>query len=256
MSSLNKSLFSIPTISIALILCYVIWFAADKDSPIEKPSALEPNSPAVLRSGILTANTIPTLPNSTIIEALNQSSNWNDLYWTDQSDLIINHELLKLFCDYLTNSDIFYNELKLSDLDKNSTALLQGLHSKLPEKAFNQAESLVLNFKTYLIEHDELLARQGMRLDTIRLDSIDLNRLANWHQQRKLLRQRIFGMTVSTAWFDNDEAQLQQAIAELAKSATLPLQSQEDVADHGIDQAKMMNDRLLHALKFLLKHRD
>ncbi len=87
------------------------------------------------------------------------------------------------------------------------------LKNKLPPTAYDEAVQIVDHYQAYMRAHDELLA--GQDFGTQRNAAPDLKRVAAWRTQRDRLRQAMFGDAVKQAWYQNDDAQLEQALEEL-----------------------------------------
>lgn len=132
-----------------------------------------------------------------------------ELYATEQQQLIINSALLDVLNLYLLAPD-FTGQLQ---------PLANYLNQHLPELAARQALQIAQQYQAYIGEHDQLLAAQNLSTT-----ASDLNRIGSWQQQRLRLRQRLLGEQLQQAWYQNEEAQLQQALDELhlARALTQP----------------------------------
>ena len=130
-----------------------------------------------------------------------------ELYATEQQQLIINPALLDVVNFYLLAPD-FTGQLQ---------PLANYLNQQLPEIAARQALQIAQQYQVYIGEHDQLLAAQNLSAT-----ASDLNRIGNWQQQRLRLRQRLLGEQLQQAWYQNEEAQLQQALDELHLARALP----------------------------------
>ena len=142
----------------------------------------------------------------------------DELFTTEQQDLIVNPGFLYLLNSYLLPSP------GAAQVD----ALNAHLKTSLPPKAFAQAAEIVQHYRHYIIEHDQLLDAQGLQLQSneregvASLNSLDVNRIVSWQQQRLRLRERLLGEDVTIAWFQNDDANLLQAIDDLKLLRAMP----------------------------------
>jgi lipase chaperone LimK len=141
-----------------------------------------------------------------------------DLAATEDGKLIINSSLLEV---------IDYFLLEQPEANRAS-ALTSHLQSKLPAPAFQEAVKLVGQYQAYMAAHDNLLATQSLGVPGWPVQSPDLNRIANWCEQRDRLRRRMLGDQVTQAWYQNEDAQLKQVLDELqqARAGTSDAQDQ------------------------------
>ena len=91
--------------------------------------------------------------------------------------------------------------------------LLAELRLRLPGPAFDAASLLLDRYIRYMQVHDAQLAA---RWSFAPLPD-DLASLAGWLAQREQLRQSLLGVEATRAWFQNSNAQIQQALDELAQ---------------------------------------
>jgi len=131
-----------------------------------------------------------------------------ELAATEDGKLIINASLLET---------IDYFLLEQPDADR-ANALTSHLQSKLPAPAFQEAVKLVGQYQAYMVAHDNLLATQSLGVSAGSTQSPDLNRIANWCEQRDRLRRRMLGDQVTEAWYQNEDAQLKQVLDELQQA--------------------------------------
>ncbi|PTB20319.1 hypothetical protein C9I57_13335 [Trinickia symbiotica] len=117
--------------------------------------------------------------------------------------LIVNGALLGLIDSFLLeNSD-----------DDRADQLRRYLKGKLPAPAYGEAMEIVERYQTYMKAHDDLLAAQNLGHGRD-VSAIDIDRIAIWRQQRDRLRRSILGDDVVQAWYQNDDAQLDQVLQE------------------------------------------
>lgn len=119
-------------------------------------------------------------------------------------NLAINSELLAVLDFFL-----------IEQSDDGEAAMEDYFASRLSNHAHRQAGEIARNYRSYMAEHDRQLAVQN-------LTSRDMSRIANWVSQRARLRMLTIGGAASTAWYQNDDAQLQQALNELGSNAVSP----------------------------------
>jgi hypothetical protein len=117
--------------------------------------------------------------------------------------LIVNGALLELIDSFLlANAD-----------DDRADRLRRYLKGKLPAPAYGKAMQIVERYQAYMKAHDDLLAAQN--LGRVRdASAVDIDRIAIWRQQRDRLRAGILGDDVVRAWYQNDDAQLDQVLQE------------------------------------------
>lgn len=121
---------------------------------------------------------------------------------TENRELVVNSELRELIDSFL---------LEKPD-DDRADQLKAYLKSRLPLPAYGEAMRILERYQAYMKAHDELLLAQRLNL-SIGSD-VDIERIEVWCQQREHLRQRMLGAPLARAWYQNDDAQLDQAIAE------------------------------------------
>ncbi|PPK42041.1 hypothetical protein B0G57_12250 [Trinickia symbiotica] len=117
--------------------------------------------------------------------------------------LILNGALLDLIDSFLLqNAD-----------DDRVDQLRRYLKGKLPTAAYGEAVGIVERYQTYMKAHDDLLAAQNLG-HVGDASAIDIDRIAIWRQQRDRLRRSILGDDIVQAWYQNDDAQLDQVLQE------------------------------------------
>ncbi|NVH78111.1 hypothetical protein FSB08_38040 [Paraburkholderia sp. JPY432] len=121
----------------------------------------------------------------------------------ENHELIVNAALLDLINSFL---------LRKTD-DDRADQLRTYLKSELPSPAYGEAERIVERYQAYMRAHDELLAAQHLAGATD-ASALDIELVAVWCQQRDRLRRSILGDTVVQAWYQNDDAQLDQVLQE------------------------------------------
>ncbi|MGF6264717.1 hypothetical protein OKW49_005645 [Paraburkholderia youngii] len=126
----------------------------------------------------------------------------------ENHELIVNAALLDLINSFL---------LRKTD-DDRADQLRIYLKSELPSPAYGEAERIVERYQAYMRAHDELLAAQHLAGATD-ASAVDIERVAVWCQQRDRLRRSILGDTVVQAWYQNDDAQLDQVLQEWRQRA-------------------------------------
>jgi lipase chaperone LimK len=141
-----------------------------------------------------------------------------ELAATEDGKLIVNSSLLEV---------IDYFLLEQPDANRAS-ALTSHLQNKLPASAFQEAVKLVGQYQAYMAAHDNILATQNFGVPGGPIQSPDLNRIANWCEQRDRLRRRMLGDQVTEGWYQNEDAQLKQVLDELqqARAGTSDAQDQ------------------------------
>ena len=205
--TLLRPLLSIAAVSSLLLL----WHnCSQNDAPTSPQRHSEVTDYAVFGPGQMSAqlSTQPvTTTNSDVQADQHPSLPLGELYATEQQQLIINSALLDVINFYLLAPD-FAGQLQ---------PLANYLKLHLPELAARQALQIAQQYQVYIGEHDQLLAAQNLSATTS-----DLNRISSWQQQRLRLRQRLLGEQLQQAWYQNEEAQLQQALDELRLAQTMP----------------------------------
>ena len=154
----------------------------------------------------------PSLPAPSLDSPVDQNTALpaGELYATEQQDLIINPALLAVFNFYLL----------APDSATSHTPLENYLNSRLPAQAARQAMQIAEQYEHYIGAHDQLLAAQNLM--NLPVSALDPNRLDSWQQQRLRLRQRLLGEQLEQVWYQNEEAQLQQALDELRQARLAP----------------------------------
>ncbi|WP_245964841.1 hypothetical protein [Trinickia dinghuensis] len=121
--------------------------------------------------------------------------------------MIANSALLELIDSFL---------LEKTDGDR-ADQLKAYLKRSLPSPAYGEAMQIVERYQAYMKAHDDLLAAQ--HFGAIDASTVDVERIEVWRQQRDRLRQSMLGEQVAQAWYQNDDARLDQAIAEWRQRA-------------------------------------
>ncbi|HWV07791.1 hypothetical protein [Ralstonia sp.] len=121
---------------------------------------------------------------------------------TEQQTLVVDTALLNVFNTFLLKPD-----------GDRAEQLAVYLKSKLPPTALAEAVQLAERYQAYMQAHDELLAAQHLS-GNIQAATVDIDRIAIWREQRDRLRQRVLGDRVVQAWYQNDDAQLDQVLQE------------------------------------------
>jgi hypothetical protein len=124
------------------------------------------------------------------------------LVLTENRELVVNSELRELIDSFL---------LEKTD-DDRADQLKVYLKSRLPLRAYDEAMQILKRYQAYMKAHDDLLSAQHLNVSVG--SNIDIGRIEVWRQQREQLRQRILGAPLALALYQNDDAQLDQAIAE------------------------------------------
>ncbi|TKC86067.1 hypothetical protein FAZ69_22165 [Trinickia terrae] len=127
---------------------------------------------------------------------------------TENHELIVNSALLDLINFFL---------LGQQDGDR-ADQLKAYLKANLPSPANSEAVRIVGRYQAYMKAHDDLLAAQNLG-DATDASTVDIDRIAIWRQQRDRLRQSMLGAQVVQAWYQNDDAQLDQVIGEWRQRA-------------------------------------
>ncbi|MGN6141877.1 MAG: hypothetical protein ACTHNV_23525 [Ralstonia sp.] len=160
----------------------------------ENPAAVEPHA-----SG---ADLISPAPNRMPITTSAGGGDAPALTITAQQTLVVDTALLNVFNTFLLKHD-----------DDRAEQLKAYLSSKLPPTASAEAVRLAERYQAYMHAHDELLTAQHLSSD-MQAATVDIERIAVWREQRDRLRQRLLGDRVVKAWYQNDDAQLDQVLQE------------------------------------------
>ena len=123
------------------------------------------------------------------------------------------------------------------------TALRGYMASHLPPAASKDAVQIAEQYGIYMQRHDSQIAAQNFSTGTGTGTGTtlvpDTNRIATWLQQRTRLRHEVLGDAVTQAWYQNEDAQLQQALGELRQRAAANIQyveqPQDPVASASVD---------------------
>jgi lipase chaperone LimK len=129
---------------------------------------------------------------------------------TGNQQLLVNTALLNVINFFL---------LEQPDADR-AAGLQAYLQSKLPAAAYGQAMQIVGNYQRYMTAHDDLLSAQNLE-GTSQITSLrNVERINIWREQRDRLRLSMLGADVVQAWYQADDTQLQQVLAELQQRAS------------------------------------
>lgn len=149
---------------------------------------------------------------------------------TEQQALVVDTALLNVFNAFLLKPD-----------DDRANQLRGYLKSKLPPPAYAEAMQLAERYQTYMQVHDELLAAQHLNGNML-ASTVDVERIAIWREQRDRLRQRLLGDRAVQAWYQNDDAQLDQVLQEwrqrVADAQGAPSQGERYPVPHWSDPAE------------------
>lgn len=108
------------------------------------------------------------------------------------------------------------NYFLLEQTGSNQVAALQKyLKSKLPPPAYAQATTIVEHYRTYMKAHDGLLQGQNFGAEDIASRTHNIERLLTWREQRNRLRTDTLGADLVRAWYQNDDAELNEVLQEL-----------------------------------------
>ncbi len=180
------------------------YFGRNHDSPALPALAKQAEASMVFGPG----KWVTPRPEASPAPSLNAAE--ATLLLADSGDLIIDAGLLKVLNFYLVENAGTDTWQRLAN----------DLRGRLPDRALGQAIAIAQRYREYLVQYDRLLAAQNLA------QAADLGRLRTWAQQRHALRQRLLGDAVALAWYDNDEANLTQAIDELEQRASGQVQEQ------------------------------
>lgn len=203
---------------------YYVW----QDQPAQifaKPAQVHA-APTVFGPGVLSApligDAVSNLPNN------NGLLPPGGLAATENGELVVNLALLDVI-------DFFFLEQASGD---RANALKLYLQSKLPSPAYHEAEQIVGRYQMYMKEYDSLLAAQNFGTA---ITPPDIGRIAIWSEQRHRLRQHILGEKLVQAWYQNDDAQLQQVLDELQQRNSSAIPRWNNAADEAHHNAYMQD---------------
>lgn len=149
---------------------------------------------------------------------------------TEQQRLVVDAALLHVFNTFLLKPD-----------DDRVEQLKAYLKSKLPPAALAETMQLADRYQAYMQAHDALLAAQHLN-GNMQAATVDIDRIAIWREQRDRLRQRLLGDRVAQAWYQNDDAQLDQVLQEwrqrVADAQGVNLQGERYPVPHWRDPAQ------------------
>jgi hypothetical protein len=188
----------------ALSLCAAAAFAAAIGLSIGVllTHVPEPENAAAVAPRTSSAVVTSSAPRSTPITTSAAAGNGPALAITEQQTLVVDTALLNVFNTFLLEPD-----------GDRAEQLAAYLKSKLPPTALAEAVRLAERYQAYMQAHDELLAAQQLN-GNIQAATVDIDRIAIWREQRDRLRQRVLGDRVVQAWYQNDDAQLDQVLQE------------------------------------------
>jgi lipase chaperone LimK len=108
------------------------------------------------------------------------------------------------------------NYFLLEQTGGNQVAALQNyLKSKLPAPAYAQATGIVEHYRSYMKAHDGMLQGQNFGGEDIASRTHNIERLLTWREQRNRLRTDTLGADLVRAWYQNDDAELNEVLQEL-----------------------------------------
>ena len=216
----------------ALSLCAAAAFAAVIGLSIGVLATRlpEPENAAAAAPRTSSAVVIPPAPRTTPITTSAAEGNGPALTITGQQTLVVDTALLNVFNTFLLKPD-----------GDRAEQLAVYLKSKLPPTALAEALQLAERYQAYVQAHDELLAAQHLN-GNIQVATVDIDRIAIWREQRDRLRQRVLGDRVVQAWYQNDDAQLDQVLQEwqqrVADAQGANLQGERYPVPHWSDPAQ------------------
>jgi hypothetical protein len=126
---------------------------------------------------------------------------------TEQQTLVVDTALLNVFNTFLLKPE-----------QDRAAQLKAYLESTLPPPALADALQLAERYQAYMQAHDALLAAQHLS-SNMQPATVDIERIAIWREQRDRLRQRLLGDRAVQAWYQNDDAQLDQVLQEWRQRA-------------------------------------
>ncbi|CAJ0802589.1 hypothetical protein LMG19083_03749 [Ralstonia psammae] len=162
----------------------------------------EPENAAAAQPRTSSAAVIPAASHSAPVTTWPSAGNAAALTITAQQTLVVDTALLNVFNTFL-----------LKPGDDRAERLKAYLKSRLPATAWAEAVQLAERYQTYMQAHDDLLAAQHLNRD-MQASTVDIERIAIWREQRDRVRQRLLGERVVQAWYQNDDAQLDQVVQE------------------------------------------
>ncbi|MFZ6757422.1 hypothetical protein ACO0K9_09370 [Undibacterium sp. Ji50W] len=163
---------------------------------------------------------------------------------TENQQLVVNSGLLEVIHFFL---------LEQMSADR-AGALRSHLKSALPPPAYTEAMLIVEHYQAYMKAHDELLAAHNFGGTGKDVNLQDVRRISTWRDQRDRLRLGFLGETVVHAWYQNDDAQLDQILNELTQLKDNSIQEQNPNAPSTDEQPAIprpptwsnKNDELRH----------
>jgi hypothetical protein len=129
---------------------------------------------------------------------------------TEERELVVNAELLQVFDFFLQAPD--------GQRADASTALRTFLAERLMAASVTKALQIAADYRSYMMQHDALLAAQNFDRRGLALSTLDVGRIKTWLQLRRRLRQSVLGEAVAEAWYQNDDAQLLHVLDQLQQA--------------------------------------
>lgn len=129
---------------------------------------------------------------------------------TEEKELIVNVGLRQAF-------DFFLLKASGGTRENASTALRTFLTERLSAVSAEKALQIAVDYRTYINQHDALLAAQNFDHRDLTLSTLDVGRIRTWMQLRQRLRQNTLGEAVAEAWYQNDEAQLNHVLDDMTQ---------------------------------------
>ncbi|HEX7645539.1 MAG TPA: hypothetical protein VF472_25325 [Burkholderiaceae bacterium] len=194
-----RLLLSLAFAAAGVAVCAAVALTVRTDDVMPPTRAARPaGRDDVFGPGILQTDFAASSPSSSVLSPPDEAS------VDGRGNLIIDTALLRLL-DYFL----------LQQADDGLADLEHYLNTALPEPARHQAIDIARRYCAYMAEHDSQLAEQhaGLR---------DLPRVSAWMAQRARLRASTIGEDAAKAWYQNDDAQLQQAVFELSGAQGTP----------------------------------
>jgi lipase chaperone LimK len=114
--------------------------------------------------------------------------------------------------------DAFLAKGRPSEPQAMAAQLRALLQARLRQPAASEADRLVTNYQAYLEAEQQLLAAERLtQPDPSGLSDDQVRQLLAWQQQRYQLRQRMLGIPVAHAWFDEEDGNCTAVLNEWEK---------------------------------------
>ena len=130
---------------------------------------------------------------------------------TEEKELIVNAGFLQAFDFFLLNA---WDGTRTNASAALRTFLVDRLSAASAEKALQ----IAVDYRSYMTQHDALLAAQNFDRHGLVLSTLDVGRIKTWMQLRHRLRQNMLGDAVAEAWYQNDDAQLNHVLDEMQQA--------------------------------------